>query len=239
MLPLTCLDKGYAFILHQTPVVALPHALLWLPRSRTLIASDLHFEKGSAFAAKGALLPPFDTAETLARLQSVIDVLNPELLIALGDSFHDVNADGRLHNDDKDHLLALSRATPTIWIEGNHDPEVPSWLKGQRCASIAHDGLFFTHEPSGAVAGEVAGHLHPCARLTGASGRSVRRRCFISDGRTLVMPAFGAFTGGLNVRDQAFDNLFSAPAIALVPGGTQRLPSNVRAIAVQKLDHGR
>jgi uncharacterized protein len=232
------LAQGYAFTLHQTPVVALAQALLWLPRSKTLVASDLHFEKGSAFAAKGSLLPPFDTVETLNRLKGPIEKLQPELWIALGDSFHDIDADPRLHANNKDRLLALSRSTPTIWIEGNHDPQVPSWLEGVRCPSFSHDGLFFTHEPTGEVAGEVAGHLHPCARLTGVSGRSVRRRCFVSDGRTLIMPAFGAFTGGLNVRDGAFDGLFQASPIALVPGGTHATPTQVRAIPVHKLDRG-
>jgi uncharacterized protein len=230
------LAQGYGFTLHQTPVIALPQAVLWLPRSRTLVASDLHFEKGSAYAAKGSLLPPFDTAETLARLQRVIAALSPDLLIALGDSFHDVEADSRLHASDKAQLLAISRTTPTIWIEGNHDPEVPAWLEGRRLMSIDHDGLHFTHEPTGRMAGEVAGHLHPCARITGASGRSVRRRCFVSDGRTVIMPACGAFTGGLNVRDPAFKGLFSQPPTVLVAGGTQRAPTHVRAVPLSKLD---
>jgi uncharacterized protein len=230
------IESGYAFTLHDTPVVALPQALLWLPRTRTLVASDLHFEKGSALAAGGSLIPPFDTAETLARLTGVINALKPRLLIALGDSFHDIAADGRLSAVDKQALLDLSKTTLTIWIEGNHDPEVPAWLHGKRCADFHHDGLFFTHEPTGQVAGEVAGHLHPCARLTGSSGRSLRRRCFISDGRTLIMPAFGAFTGGLNVTDAAFSGLFRATPSVLIPGGTHRNPTRVRAIAMGDLD---
>jgi uncharacterized protein len=236
---LSLLESGYAFTLHQTPVVALPHGLLWLPRSRTLVGSDLHFEKGSAFAEKGALLPPFDTAETIARLSRVIAMLVPQTLIALGDSFHDVRADQRIDDRDRHKLLELSHATPTVWIEGNHDPEVPSWLLGKRTANFDYDGLNFTHEPTGSVAGEVAGHLHPCARIVGSSGRSIRRRCFISDGRTLIMPAFGAFTGGLNVRDVAFDGLFHNPAIALVMGGTPVKPTKISAIPLQRLERGK
>ncbi len=232
---MSLLDRGYAFNLLATPVVALPEGLLWLPRSKTLVASDLHFEKGSAFAAIGALLPPYDTAETLSRLALVMDTLAPELFIALGDSFHDVDAQTRLHEADKHRLLALSRTTPTIWIEGNHDPQVPTWLIGDRAGNVTHDGLFFTHEPTGRIVGEVAGHLHPCARVTGASGRSVRRRCFVSDGCTLIMPAFGAFTGGLSVRDVAFDSLFQKAPIALVMGGTPRNPTKISAIEVKKL----
>jgi uncharacterized protein len=230
------LTQGYAFTLHQTPVVALPQALLYLPRSKTLVASDLHFEKGSAFAAKGALLPPFDTSETLTRLEAVIDALRPQTLIALGDSFHDVLADTRLHESDKTRLLALSASLNAIWIEGNHDPEVPSWLHGPRCANLTHDGLHFTHEPSGTIAGEVAGHLHPCARVTGKSGRSLRRRCFVSDGRTLIMPAFGAFTGGLSITDAAFEGLFAKSPVALIASGTPRAPGNVHAVAIGKVD---
>lgn len=227
---------GYGFALNGVPVVALPHALLWLPETKTLVVSDLHFEKGSAYAARGALLPPFDTSETLARLSAVMSTLKPDLLIALGDSFHDVDADNRLSRDDKAALLALSRSTPTIWIEGNHDPEVPSWLVGQRCAHFQQGGLYFTHEPTGRVAGEVAGHLHPCARITGKSGRSLRRRCFISDGHTLIMPAFGAFTGGLSVTDAAFHGLFKAAPVALIASGTPRAPGIVRAVAMSKVD---
>jgi uncharacterized protein len=231
-------DQGYRFDLNYVPVVALAQAALWLPRSRTLVASDLHFEKGSAYAARGDLLPPFDTKETLARLQQLIDALTPALLIALGDSFHDVGAEGRLSAADRAALQDLGAKTPTIWIEGNHDPQVPAFLKGIRCASYSHDGLYFTHEPTGQIAGEVAGHLHPCARLTGKSGRSMRRRCFLSDGRNLIMPAFGAFTGGLSIKDSAFDGLFKHKPVALIASGTPRTPGKVYAVAASNVVAG-
>jgi uncharacterized protein len=232
------LDRGYGFELNHVPVVALGEALLWLPRTRTLVASDLHFEKGSAFAAKGAMLPPFDTKETLARLQNVIHALSPDLLIALGDSFHDVQAEGRLCVGDRASLRDLSQSIQTVWIEGNHDPEVPSFLEGVRCATHHHDGLIFTHEPTGKVAGEVAGHLHPCARVTGKSGRALRRRCFVSDGNSLIMPAFGAFTGGLSITDPAFEGQFTKAPVALIASGTPRAPGKVRAVAFSKVDRG-
>ena len=216
--------------------MALPHALLWLPRSKTLVASDLHFEKGSAYATHGTFLPPFDTAETLSRLTGVVGALQPETLIALGDSFHDIHAGGRLHAHDKAALLALSQSLDAVWIEGNHDPQVPTWLHGTRCANLTHDGLLFTHEPTGTLAGEVAGHLHPCARIVGSSGRTLRKRCFISDGRTLIMPAFGAFTGGLSVRDPAFDGLFEHAPSVLLAGGTPTRPTHVRAVALDRVD---
>jgi uncharacterized protein len=230
------LERGYAFDLNQVPVVALAEALLWLPRTHTLVASDLHFEKGSAAASKGALLPPYDTRETLSRLEAVIATLKPDLLIALGDSFHDIHADGRLCAGDRAALARLSTTTKTVWIEGNHDPDVPAFLTGVRCENLRHDGLFFTHEPTGQMAGEVAGHLHPCARITGKSGRTLRRRCFVSDGRTLIMPAFGAFTGGLSISDDAFVGLFQKEPVALIAGGSPRAPGSVHAVAFHKVD---
>ncbi|GIU66742.1 ligase-associated DNA damage response endonuclease PdeM [Candidatus Phycosocius spiralis] len=210
---------GLGFVLHQTPVVALAEAGLYLPRSQTLIVSDLHIEKGSALARRGLMLPPFDTAETLDRLKRLMDRLTPKTLIALGDSFHDVDAGARLAPSDKAALQALVTHIPTIWIEGNHDPAPPDWLAGLRCAQLVHDGLLFRHEPTGETAGEVAGHLHPCARVVGKRGASVRRRCFVTDGRSLIMPAFGAFTGGLNIADPAFAGLFKSKVQALVPSG--------------------
>lgn len=220
---------GYRFTLHETEVEVRPDRMMWVPSSRALVASDMHFEKGSAFAAKGQMLPPYDTAETLNRLERAIKALKPDVVIALGDSFHDVRADGRLYGADRDRLFDLSRALPFIWIEGNHDPEVPSWLEGARTDQFVLSGLTFRHEPTGQVAGEVAGHLHPCAKVAGRAGR-VRRACFASDGRTLVMPSLGAFTGGLNVLDVAFAGLFLAPMRALVPGrGT------IHAIAKHRL----
>ncbi len=226
--------QGHAFQLHETPVVALAEAALFLPRTQTLIVSDLHFEKGSAYAVKGVMLPPFDTAETLRRLTILFDQLAPKTLIALGDSFHDQGAGARLSPHDKAKLEDLVAQTETIWIEGNHDPEPPAWLAGRREAELAHDGLWFRHEPTGQIAGEVAGHLHPCARVTGKRGGSIRRRCFVTDGRSLIMPAFGAFTGGLNLFDPAFDGLFQGPIHALMSSGSGS-SAKVHAIAAKNL----
>jgi DNA ligase-associated metallophosphoesterase len=226
--------QGYAFQLHETPAVALPEAALFLPRTQTLVVSDLHFEKGSAFAVKGVMLPPFDTAETLRRLEALFERLSPRIFVALGDSFHDRDAGGRLAREDRAKLEALVGEAETIWIEGNHDPAPPAWLAGQREAAWHHDGLWFRHEPTGQVQGEVAGHLHPCARVTGKRGGTIRRRCFVTDGHKLIMPAFGAFTGGLNLFDPAFDGLFQGPVHALIPGG-EGGTAKVHAIAAKNL----
>jgi DNA ligase-associated metallophosphoesterase len=175
---------------------------------RMLILSDMHFEKGSSYARRGALLPPYDTRATLARVTALVKHYAPTRIIALGDSFHDKDAADRLDAVEREMLLALSKAADWIWIAGNHDPEPPSWLSGQIAEEVAIGGLSFRHEPSAVpFAGEIAGHLHPCASVT-RRGRTLRRRCFVSDGARLVMPAFGAYAGGLDVRETAVRMLF-------------------------------
>jgi hypothetical protein len=182
-------------------------ALYW-PAMRTLIFSDMHFEKGSSYARRGALLPPYDTRATLARVAALVKHYAPARIIALGDSFHDDEAADRLDAVEREVLLALSKVADWIWIAGNHDPEPPPWLGGQIAEEVAIGGLLFRHEPSTEpFAGEIAGHLHPCASVT-RRGRTLRRRCFVSDGARLVMPAFGAYAGGLDVRELAVRTLF-------------------------------
>lgn len=192
---------------------------LWWPAERTLVFSDIHFEKGSSLARRGAFLPPYDTRTTLRRMAALIDAYAPARVIALGDSFHDPEAAERLDPDDCALLLALVARAQWIWIEGNHDPHPPAWLGGTVAEEIAIGGLVFRHAPSlYPQPGEVAGHLHPCATVS-LRGRSLRRKCFASDGTRLVMPAFGAYTGGLDVGDAAIANLFTDAFAAYMLGG--------------------
>jgi uncharacterized protein len=176
-----------------------------------LVVSDLHLEKGSSFAARGVLLPPYDTVATLSRLGAVIARLNPRVVIALGDSFHDRTAHERLSAPDREALVALQARRDWIWISGNHDPALPSDLGGTIASEVAIGPIVFRHEPTGR-AGEIAGHLHPKARVA-TRARWLERRCFAGDGERLVMPAFGAYTGGLSIRDDAFAKLFSTTAV--------------------------
>ncbi|WP_281019009.1 MULTISPECIES: ligase-associated DNA damage response endonuclease PdeM [unclassified Minwuia] len=186
-----------------------PTAALWWPAERMLIVSDLHFEKGSAMARRGhGLLPPYDSAATLTLLEGLVAKYRPARLLALGDSFHDGEAFARLSRDETDRLTALSRRQEMIWISGNHDPEPPAHVGGRVLAEYRCGPLLFRHEPQpGRATGEVAGHLHPKAQVRGR-GRSVRARCFVTDGLRLIVPAFGAYTGGLDVMDAAFRPLF-------------------------------
>jgi uncharacterized protein len=192
-------------------------ALYW-PEMRLLVFSDLHFEKGSSYARRGAMLPPYDTEATLSRVAALIKRYAPARVIALGDSFHDEDAADRLDWSQREALVALGEAAQWIWIAGNHDPKPPAWLGGEIAEEVAIGGLLFRHEPSlSPFDGEIAGHLHPCASVT-RRGRTLRRRCFVSDGARLVMPAFGAYAGGLDVRDGAVRSLFAEAVRAYVLG---------------------
>src|SRR5258708_3497060 len=203
-------------------VADLSGALFW-EEQRLLVVSDLHLEKGSSFAARGVLLPPYDTVATLGRLAAVIARHDPRMVIALGDSFHDRTAHERLSDSDRDALSALQVRRDWIWISGNHDPALPSDLGGVVATEVAIGPIAFRHEPTGA-AGEIAGHLHPKARVS-TRGRSVERRCFASDGMRAVMPAFGAYTGGLSIPDPALQKIFPTPGFtAHVPGDQRHHP---------------
>jgi hypothetical protein len=194
-------------------VELMPSGALWLEAERTLVCADLHLEKGSAYAARGQLLPPYDTRETLRRLAADADLLGPARIVLLGDTLHDTRACDRIGDSDAEGLRALARGRVLTWVVGNHDPDGPGGLPGESCAELELLGLTLRHEPlPGEQPGEVSGHLHPCARVVGQS-RSVRRRCFVTDGRRLVLPAYGAYAGGLSVRDVAFAGLFARPPL--------------------------
>ncbi|RTL52557.1 MAG: ligase-associated DNA damage response endonuclease PdeM [Bradyrhizobiaceae bacterium] len=201
-------------------VADLSGVLFW-EEERLLVVSDLHLEKGSSFAERGVLLPPYDTAATLARLGAAIVRHNPGKVIALGDSFHDRTAHQRLSGPDRESLCALQARRDWIWISGNHDPALPREIGGTVCDEVAIGPLVFRHEPTGAF-GEIAGHLHPKARVS-ARGRSIERPCFASDGERAVMPAFGSYTGGLNIRDAAFAAIFRTLAFTAHVLGDRRV----------------
>lgn len=201
-----------------------PSGALWLARERALVVADLHLEKGSAYAARGQLLPPYDTRDALMRLAAEVEALAPRVLVLLGDAFHDPAARQRLAPEDDAAIQALARGRALVWITGNHDPLPPEDLPGEAAPSLSLEGLDLRHEPEPRpTGGEAAGHLHPCARIV-AGGRSVRRRCFVTDGERLILPAFGAFAGGLNIRDEAFQGLFVRPPLAIALGPRRAHP---------------
>ena len=179
-----------SFWVNGAEVAPDPSGALFWPAESTLVVSDLHFEKGSSFAARGVFLPPYDTRATLALVAKLCARYQPRRVISLGDAFHDPMAERRMHRDDVSRLEELTRAHEWVWITGNHDPHPPARFRGRVCETLRLGALTFRHEPENtAKAGEVAGHLHPCARVKGA-GRSVRRKCFVTDGRRLINPPY-------------------------------------------------
>ncbi|RAI37737.1 ligase-associated DNA damage response endonuclease PdeM [Rhodoplanes roseus] len=218
-----CAPGSAALTVAGVALVADLSGALWWPDRRMLLVADLHLEKGSACAARGSLLPPFDTADTLERLAWVVAYYGPEVVVALGDSFHDAAGAERLSPEDRAHLVSLQRGRDWIWIAGNHDPDPGRDVGGGFARELQFGPLVLRHEPAGlGTVGEIAGHLHPCARVV-HRGRSLTRRCFATDGRRLVMPAFGAFTGGLNVRHAAFDTVFDGAGFITHLIGDSRL----------------
>jgi DNA ligase-associated metallophosphoesterase len=208
----------------MTPFTLLGEALrldasgaLWWPAQRLLAVADLHFEKGSSFAARGVLLPPYDTRATLAQLAARIRRTDPAAVVCLGDSFHDRRAPERLARDDLARLQSLSQDRDWIWVEGNHDRGLVPPV-GRVIDELVLGPLTFRHVPGAAPAvGEVAGHVHPKARVA-TRGGTFSSRCFVTDGRRLVLPAFGAYTGGLDVRDPEFPPLFPRGFRVLLAG---------------------
>ncbi len=186
-------------------------AAFW-PERRVLLLADLHFEKGTAFASRGQPVPPWDTRTTLDLLAVLVRRWRPMRVIALGDSFHDDAGPSRLAAADRMRLLALAAAVPFVWVRGNHDPAPPDGLPGQSCEAWEEGALVFRHEAVGppGAAGEVSGHFHPKASVA-VRGTMVTRPCFVTDGRRLLLPALGAYAGGLDLR--------SPPILGLFPRG--------------------
>ncbi|MEM9705420.1 MAG: ligase-associated DNA damage response endonuclease PdeM [Pseudomonadota bacterium] len=221
--------------LNGETLVPLTGAALYWPRLQALIVADLHFEKGSSFARQGVPLPGYDTRSTLRRLGQLCSAYKPATIISLGDAFHDLGAEGRMDDADIALLDALISGHEWLWILGNHDPEPPKRFGGTVARTERIGGLFMTHEPNEhAEPGEIAGHMHPCARVR-TGNKTLRRRCFVQSPERLIMPAFGAFTGGLNVLDEAFGAYLPGEFTAWAIGGEGVYPIPRRGLARDSL----
>ncbi len=185
-----------------------PAGVLFIESLQALIVSDLHLEKGSSFARRRQFLPPYDTSATIARLTALVEKYDPATIISLGDSFHDDDASHRLDENSRETIDVMTQNRKMIWVTGNHDPSAPDHLPGTCATELALGRLMLRHIPLNSEMGyEIAGHLHPCASIQ-ARGKRVRRACFASDGRRMIMPSFGVFTGGLHLADPACSGLF-------------------------------
>ena len=207
------LSKVHKIVLGGVELIPDLSGALYVPNYETLIIADLHLEQGSSLARRGIHVPPYDTAMTLKLLEDVVSTINPKRLIFLGDSFHDGEGETRLDDSQIIALRNITNSFETLWIVGNHDPEPPQFLGGQGAHTIALGPLTLRHEPSPRLDQtiEIAGHLHPGCGVN-QRGRRLYGKCFVGDDTRLIMPAFGAYTGGLAITSKAFAGLFNEAA---------------------------
>ncbi len=197
------MHQSFSFSFAGETLVADASGGLYWPARDTLVVSDLHLEKGSSLAAKRHRhVPPYDTLATIQALAEVIGRYNPARVVSLGDSFHDGEAHERMQADDCARLMALMANRIWLWIAGNHDPAPPGCFGGEVQDAAQFGPLLFQHKATPDCAGEISGHYHPKATICVRNSR-VSGRCFVLGGQRLIMPAFGAYTGGLNVLDPA------------------------------------
>ena len=197
-----------------------PGGVLFWPAAKLLVVADLHLEKGSAAAGRGALVPPWDTRITLDRLLLRIQHWRPEIVVALGDSFHDRRAALRLTLSDGERVRRLGSLARLVWVLGNHDPTPPEGLPGESAQEFALGPLRFRHQAVDGLPArqaELCGHHHPKARIA-TRGGAISRPCFVADSRRIILPAFGAYTGGLDVTSPPIARLFPRGGRAFLLG---------------------
>lgn len=213
--------NGYDFTLSGARLTARPSGGLWWPDEGLLAVSDLHLGKSDRMARRGgALLPPYEVRETLARLAAEIAATGPRTVLCLGDSFDDLAAAGSLNAADSAELARLRAGRRWIWVEGNHDPG-PVEIGGTHLADYRLGPLTFRHVAEPAAQGEISGHYHPKARLS-LRGQAISRPCFLTDACRVILPAFGAYTGGLRCDDPALAGLMGPDAVAVLTGPAAR-----------------
>ncbi|MGD9809781.1 MAG: ligase-associated DNA damage response endonuclease PdeM [Sphingobium sp.] len=205
------------FLFHDAALHLLGCGAAWWPEQETLLVADLHLEKARFFAGTGQFLPPHDSYETALRLAERVKQTGARRIICLGDSFHDGEGASHLEARAGDVLRSLATRAEWIWVTGNHDVSAV-FPFGRAVAEVRLGGIDLRHEVDPAATGpEISGHFHPKLRLQ-HRGRNLVRRCFLTDGTRLIIPAFGALTGGLDARHPAIHAVLGGPVTALVPG---------------------
>ena len=217
MLLVACM-ADVSFLFAGSRFQPLPCGALYWPEQGALLVADLHLEKGSAFARRGWLLPPYDSLDTLNRLAAAVSATGAVRLFALGDSFHDSGGTARLGDEARERLRGIMRMCEIVWITGNHDGDSGATLGGMAVAEIEVAGILLRHEAERQeVRPEISGHFHPKVTLALRTGRRVTRRCVAATDRKLVLPAYGAYAGGLDVGDPAFRVALGEAPDAVLP----------------------
>lgn len=220
-----------SFSVGSARLAALPSGALWWEAARLLCVSDLHLGKCLRPARGGGpLLPPYETSDTLARLDADIAATAPATVVCLGDSFDDDLAAGEIGEETALWMARMQAGRRWIWIEGNHDAgrAAPG---GTHRAEHREGPIVFRHVAGAAATGEVSGHYHPKATVSGRAGR-VTRACFLHDGARAILPAYGTYTGGLRWTDPVFARLLGPGARAILTGPVPLelpLPRDARA----------
>ncbi len=203
-----------SFAGHDFEIIA-PAALFW-PARKAIFVADLHLEKASFYARQGQMLPPYDSRATLDELAEIVAHTKPETVFCLGDNYHDTQGEKRLENEAANQLLCLTKAVDWVWITGNHDPDVTGQWGGRIVSEWSGDGLALRHEATkNPVLPELSGHYHPKIRVK-TRGRYLSRRCFVAGSKNLILPAFGALTGGMAANDPAIEEIIGGPANAVI-----------------------
>lgn len=207
--------NGHDFPFAGATLTALSSGALWWAAERLLCVSDLHLGKSERIARRGgAMLPPYETQETMARLEADIAAMGPATVVCLGDSFDDLMAAQAVEDQIAGWLATLMAGRRWIWIEGNHDPG-PVALGGTHLEELRQGGMVFRHIADADAAGEVSGHYHPKARV-GTRAGSIIRPCFLVDEARLILPAYGAYTGGLYCHAEPLATLMGGGAKAIL-----------------------
>jgi DNA ligase-associated metallophosphoesterase len=197
-------------------LLLLSEGAAYCPVNGALMLADLHLEKASSFAARGQMLPPYDSIETLRRAALLVDRIRPRTVYCLGDSFHDCGGADRLEPTARNLLLQLTAATEWVWIVGNHDHEISVPFGGSIAAERMLDNIVLRHAADPADGRpEISGHYHPKFHVR-VRGRRVSRPCFVAGRSKLILPSFGALTGGMDAADPAILRTVGTGARALV-----------------------
>lgn len=208
---------GYDFTLSGAKLTARPSGALWWADASILCVSDLHLGKSERVARRGGpSLPPYETQDTLDRLNTDLEATGAETVICLGDSFDDLAAAHALPQAVRLHIARMQAGRQWIWIEGNHDPG-PVDFGGTHRAEFRQGPLTFRHIAQHTDTGEVSGHYHPKAEVQ-TRARRISRPAFLVDDKRTILPAFGTYTGGLWSHDAVFARLFKPDAIAILTG---------------------